>query len=138
MNVNQQSNEPTPIESIDFSYRTYNCLRRFGINTLEELMNTTDEDLKQIRNFGRKSLEEVNNFKSTYEQMMKEKNGQTSESTPIESINFSPRTYNCIKRGGINTLEELMNTTDEELMRFRNLSRKSLLEVNNFKSTLNN
>jgi DNA-directed RNA polymerase subunit alpha len=47
------------IDDLDFSNRTYNCLKRQGIETLEELSNYTQEDLMNIRNFGQKSLDEV-------------------------------------------------------------------------------
>ena len=39
--------------------RSYNCLKRAGINTVEELINKTPEDMMKVRNLGRKSLEEV-------------------------------------------------------------------------------
>jgi len=47
------------IDDLDFSNRTYNCLKRQGIETLEELRNYPEEELMNIRNFGSKSLEEV-------------------------------------------------------------------------------
>ncbi len=47
------------IDDLDFSNRTYNCLKRQGIETLEELRNYTEEELMAIRNFGQKSLDEV-------------------------------------------------------------------------------
>ena len=47
------------IDDLDFSNRTYNCLKRQGIETLEELRNYPEEELMNIRNFGTKSLEEV-------------------------------------------------------------------------------
>ena len=47
------------IEELDLSVRSYNCLKRAGINTVEELTNKTPEDMMKVRNLGRKSLEEV-------------------------------------------------------------------------------
>jgi len=47
------------IDDLDFSNRTYNCLKRQGIETLEELSGYTEEELMNIRNFGQKSLDEV-------------------------------------------------------------------------------
>jgi DNA-directed RNA polymerase subunit alpha len=49
------------IEELDLSVRSYNCLKRAGINTVEELIQRTQEDMMKVRNMGRKSLEEVNN-----------------------------------------------------------------------------
>jgi len=47
------------IEELDLSVRSYNCLKRAGINTVEELIKKTEEDMMKVRNLGRKSLEEV-------------------------------------------------------------------------------
>lgn len=47
------------IEELDLSVRAYNCLKRAGINTVEDLINRTEEDMIKVRNLGRKSLEEV-------------------------------------------------------------------------------
>lgn len=49
------------IEDLDLSVRSYNCLKRAGINTVEDLANKTEEDMMKVRNLGRKSLEEVLN-----------------------------------------------------------------------------
>ena len=49
------------IEDLDFSVRSYNCLKRAGINTVGDLINRTEEDMMKVRNLGRKSLEEVMN-----------------------------------------------------------------------------
>ncbi len=47
------------IEELDLSVRSFNCLKRAGINTVEDLTNRTEEDMMRVRNLGRKSLEEV-------------------------------------------------------------------------------
>jgi DNA-directed RNA polymerase subunit alpha len=47
------------IEEMDLSVRSYNCLKRAGINTVEDLANKTEDDMMKVRNLGRKSLEEV-------------------------------------------------------------------------------
>lgn len=47
------------IDELELSVRSYNCLKRAGINTVEELTNKTSEDMMNVRNLGRKSLEEV-------------------------------------------------------------------------------
>ena len=49
------------IEELDLSVRSYNCLKRAGINTLQELTDKTESDMMRVRNLGRKSLEEVKN-----------------------------------------------------------------------------
>ena len=49
------------IEELDLSVRSFNCLKRAGINTVADLVNTTEEDMMKVRNLGRKSYEEVVN-----------------------------------------------------------------------------
>ncbi|MDO5301744.1 MAG: DNA-directed RNA polymerase subunit alpha [Tissierellia bacterium] len=47
------------VDELDLSVRSYNCLKRANINTVEELVNKTEEDMMKVRNLGKKSLEEV-------------------------------------------------------------------------------
>ena len=49
----------TSIEDLDFSVRAYNCLKRAGIHTLQDLVNKSESDMIKIRNLGKKSLKEV-------------------------------------------------------------------------------
>jgi DNA-directed RNA polymerase subunit alpha len=48
-----------PIEDLDLSVRSYNCLKRAGINTVDELTQKSEEDMMKVRNLGKKSLKEV-------------------------------------------------------------------------------
>ena len=62
--VEQENNEKEKvlemnIDELELSVRSYNCLKRAGINTVEELCSRTSEDMMKVRNLGRKSLEEV-------------------------------------------------------------------------------
>ena len=62
--VEQQVDESTKvlsmsIEDLELSVRSSNCLRRAGINTVEELCNKTPDDMIKVRNLGKKSLDEV-------------------------------------------------------------------------------
>lgn len=47
------------LDELDLSVRSYNCLKRAGINTVEDLCNKTADDMMRVRNHGRKALEEV-------------------------------------------------------------------------------
>ena len=49
----------TPIEDLNLSVRSYNCLKRAGINTVKELISRSSDDLYKIRNFGKKSFDEI-------------------------------------------------------------------------------
>jgi DNA-directed RNA polymerase subunit alpha len=53
------------IEELDLSVRSFNCLKRAGINTVEDLISKTEEEMMKVRNLGRKSLEEVINKMGT-------------------------------------------------------------------------
>ena len=83
------------IEELDLSVRSFNCLKRAGINTVEK-----DDKGKE------KALEMT-----------------------IEELDLSVRSFNCLKRAGINTVEDLINKSEDEMMKVRNLGRKSLEEV---------
>ncbi len=47
------------VEELDLSVRSYNCLKRAGINTVDELIRKTEDDLMKVRNLGKKSLAEI-------------------------------------------------------------------------------
>ena len=47
------------IEDLDLSVRSFNCLKRAGIHTVEDLVNKTESEMMKVRNLGRKSFEEV-------------------------------------------------------------------------------
>ena len=49
--------------------------------------------------------------------------------TPIDDLDFSVRAYNCLKRANIHTLQDLVNKDESEIMKIRNLGKKSLKEV---------
>lgn len=55
-----------PIEDMELSVRSYNCLKRAGINSVEDLVNKTEEDMLKVRNLGKKSYEEVINKLSEF------------------------------------------------------------------------
>ena len=60
------------IEELDLSVRSYNCLKRAGINTIYELTQKTAADLLKVRNLGKKSLEEVENKLGTFDLALKQ------------------------------------------------------------------
>ena len=64
----------------------------------------------------------------TFADQEENKQGQALEMT-IEELDLSVRAYNCLKRAGINTIGELVQRNEEDMMKVRNLGRKSLEEV---------
>ena len=71
-----------------------------------------------------KTVEDINMIK---EVVVEQEN--KFENTPIEDLDLSCRSYNCLKRAGISTVAELTQKTEDELMKVRNLGKKSLKEV---------
>ncbi len=57
--IARSSDMALPIEELDFSVRSYNCLKREGVGTVGDLVQRTEQDLLDIRNFGQKSIDEV-------------------------------------------------------------------------------
>ena len=57
--VNDEKLLDRTIEELDLSVRSYNCLKRAGINTVHDLTEKTEPEMMKVRNLGRKSLEEV-------------------------------------------------------------------------------
>ena len=51
----------TSIEDLELSVRSFNCLKRAGISTVEDLTNKSEADMMKVRNLGKKSLDEVTN-----------------------------------------------------------------------------
>jgi DNA-directed RNA polymerase subunit alpha len=71
------------IDDLDFSNRTYNCLKRQGIETLEELRNYPEEELMNIRNFGQKSLDEVRDKLKEYGYEMRRSTAVDAETLEV-------------------------------------------------------
>ena len=161
------------IDELDFSVRSYNCLRRTGINTLKDLYGITYDDLDKIRGINKKSIEEIISKLAEYgirlEGQPELTTGEAKETTrveeetledvqnakaaaiaearekamrdfeqkikeplddmTVEEMDFSVRSFNCLKRAGIHTLGDLRRLTDEDLYRIRNLGRKGKEEV---------
>ena len=71
------TSEISTIEDLDLSVRSYNCLKRAGITTIEKLVNTTKEELASIRNLGKMSFNEVIEKLESYGYSLKEDNSES-------------------------------------------------------------
>ena len=60
--------DETPLEELDFSVRTYSCLKREGIDDIGQLAVTPEDDLMHIRNFGMRNIEEIRSKLAEYEE----------------------------------------------------------------------
>ena len=76
-------------------------------------------------------LADINSISDTTGIMAEKKVDQITKTleTPIEEIEFSVRAYNCLKRAGINTMQDLIDKRESEVNKFRNLGKKALKEV---------
>ena len=135
------------IEEMDLSVRSYNCLKRAGIETVGDLISKTMDDMMKVRNLGRKYLEEVEHKLAMMGLSFQE---SPEDDTPImgeviegglgvmetdysdmtiEELDLSVRSYNCLKRANINTVGELLQKTEEDLFKVRNLGHPSIREI---------
>lgn len=127
------------IDELDLSIRSYNCLTRAGIMTIEDLTNRTEEDMIKVRNLGKKSLEEVVAALAKYGYTLKDDEDETNvdparreallEEVTIEELDLSVRAFNCLKRRGCNTIEDVRKLTFGELAQTRNLSHAPCIEI---------
>lgn len=95
---------------------------------------TPDEAVSQAANIIIKYLKLFTGLTEKVPEQVPEPDDQVDEKSkilemPIEELELSVRSYNCLKRAGINTVEDLTQRTEEEMMKVRNLGKKSLEEV---------
>ena len=150
---NEQGITYKRIEELDLSVRAYNYLRRAGFSTIDEIKNLTEEDLLKIRNMSKnyaiEVLQKLEKYREQYEtisqdnqehiepkqeQDSKENSVDKSEESklkemPIEELELSVKAYNCLKRGGYNTLEEIVNMSEEDFLKVRNMKQETLSEI---------
>jgi N utilization substance protein A len=121
--------EGVPIETLGLSTRVYNSLDQARIATVEEILEKLaegDEEMLAIKNFGPKSLAELK------ERLQAEGFVPVEEEAPIEVLDLSTRTYNCLDQAGIATVEEILKKLaegDKEMLAIKNFGPKSLAEL---------
>lgn len=116
------------IEELDLSVRTFNCLKRAGINTVEDMISLSCEDMMRVRNLGKRSFDEVISklaelgyelsHDDDYEGDESFENETNNNIDPsemtLEDLDLSVRTFNYLKRRGINTVKDLVNYDESE------------------------
>lgn len=108
------------------------CLSRGICDILEELINAQWENVSPPEYDEDDYYDEEDCTDMPSDETITDGNisdGNITNDTTIEELELSVRTYNCLKRGGINTVGELRELKDEDLMKVRNLTRKGLEEV---------
>ena len=137
------------LSDIDLSVRTSNCLYRMGLTTLGELACLSDAELLRQPNFGRKSLNEVKALlSSTGGLTLREECTEEDDALDflaieeplsstllqrVETLVLTTRASNVMEDLGITTVGELVQLTESELLRTRNVGR---LTINNLKTVL--
>ena len=117
------------IEELDLSVRSYNCLKRSGIHTIQDVLGINKDDLYQIPNLSTKCIEEIiQSIKDKYDIDVYPKE-ELENDILIEDLNLSIRSFNCLKRAGIHTLQDILNQTEGDVYKIRNLGRKSAQEI---------
>ncbi len=141
------------IEDLDLSVRSYNCLKRASIHSVRQLVEFSENDLLNIRNFGVKSIEEVkdklestniiNQHMAAFMTLADEPEAEeevsifapevTSDNAEldkqIEDLDLSVRSYNCLKRASIHSVRQLVEFSENDLLNIRNFGVKSIEEV---------
>ena len=142
------------IEEMDLSVRSYNCLKRANIHTVEPTRVGQDVDYdkltlevwtdgtfsgKEIISLAARIMQEhialFVNLSETIKGMgdilnkTEDDKQQQILKMAIEEMDLSVRSYNCLKRANIHTVEDLTKKTEEDMLKVRNLGRKSLEEV---------
>ena len=136
-----------PLEELELSIRSYNCLKRASIHTVLDLADRTVEDLLQIKNFGQKSADEVRSavekkgltfpFSSQHfkDNSLQSESGAADQqnedrSNELASLELSARAMNCLYRGKIYSITSLLQRTQSQLLSIQNLGPSVVQEVN--------
>lgn len=143
----------TPIEELDLSVDTYNALKRSNILTVGQILALRGYELLNVRDFDRRSYYELRqklvdfSFMSPFELVgpfaeisydddegvvIKRYSWPVStdaNDTPIEALNLSVRTYNCLKRSDVTKVSQIMAMHGKDLLSVRNMGRKSIDEL---------
>ena len=127
------------IEELDFSVRTFNILKRAGIDSVADLISRTEEDMIRVRNMGRYSLREIVEKLANLGLSLLDSESSATEAEDntknklyaltLEELDLSVRAYNCLKRAGIDTVGDLASKTYNEILMVRNLGLKCTEEV---------
>lgn len=146
--LNNNSYQSISIERLNLTFRAYTCLKRTGINTIQELQSYSDQQLLDIKNFGKNSLAEVQTALTkfsaslqsaeTTQSALPSVNKSSAETSPVEDsyldspveiLNLSTRAFHCLKRAGINTIRELQSCPDEDLLKIKYFGQSSLVQI---------
>jgi len=135
----------TPLTDFELSVRSRNCFKKMGIRTLGDLLKISETELLSYKNFGETSLKEIKATlaskglqlggaleepeQETTEQEQAESRDESILSKTVDDLNLSVRARKALKKLGVNTLEELVQKTEAELLGCKNFGVTSLNEI---------
>lgn len=141
------------IKNIQISVRSYNCLRRNNIYTLDQLIALTQDELIKFRNMGKKSVDEIitiqnnyrNNYNNTENTKVKHKifcnveqsstfsfynrRGDLVQELHIDDLELSVRATNCLLDANIEFTSQLIDIEYNELLSIKNMGKKTFDEI---------
>ncbi|MFO0876974.1 MAG: DNA-directed RNA polymerase subunit alpha C-terminal domain-containing protein [Gemmataceae bacterium] len=137
-----------PVTDFELSVRARNCLKKMNIRTLGDLTRISEQQLLSSKNFGETSLAEIKEMMTSKGLRLGQsiQDGQSTEvryrpsqpvseeqaavmNKPVSELNLSVRARKCMNRLGINTLGDLIQRSQEELLEAKNFGQTSLQEV---------
>jgi len=138
-----------PIDNFELSARSRKCLGNLGVKTLGDLTRISEETLVNSKNFGETSLQEIrelmarndlaigqalqgppsSGLESPADLAVSEADMAERLNTPVESLNLSTRSRNCMEKLQVRTLAELIQYPEQELLQNPNFGRKSISEI---------
>ena len=142
----------TPVTDFDLSVRTRNALRKMNIRTLSDLVATTEAELRNFKNFGEASIEEIRAMlaqrglrlgqiteeqqsaakKAVYDQLRAQTGGDDSTlNRSVNDLNLSVRARKALTLLNVHSIGDLCMRTEAELMGVKNFGMTSLLEIKN-------
>jgi len=141
-NVRKQQVLQIPVTEFELSVRSRNCLQKMGIHTLGDLVSKSEPELLSYKNFGETSLQEIRKILNQKKLRLGE--GSRSDDTfmlsidgeaasllgePVSLLELSSRSQRCMDRLGIETIADLMQRNELELVSQKNFGVTSLNEV---------
>lgn len=147
-----------PVSDFELSVRSRNCLKKMNINTLGDLLRTTEEQLLAYKNFGDTSLREIRAMLAQKGLVLGQCANQPPEpaapdaeaamthvssaqaellARPASTLELSVRARKCLQRLGVNTIGDLTSRSESQLMESRNFGQRSLDEVKDQLARLN-
>ncbi|MFP4026260.1 MAG: DNA-directed RNA polymerase subunit alpha C-terminal domain-containing protein [Candidatus Brocadiia bacterium] len=135
-----------PVSNIELSARSRHVLEKLGAETLEDLAGKTEQELMEFKNFGETSLQEIKDMLSRHGLSLGEETVDAEEAdsgradtqteemmekmdTPVEFLSLSTRCRKCMEKLNIETVGDLVEHTEEELLETPNFGRTSVGEI---------